>query len=46
MIPWHGGLIGCAVDDIRGDDTVREDSLEDEVIPRCREDVEKYNGGA
>ena len=45
MIPWHGGLRGCAVDVSRGDGTVREDSLKDEVLPRCREDVEQYNGG-
>ena len=37
---------GCAFDISRGDGTAREDSLEDEVIPRCREDVGKYNGGA
>ena len=42
----HGGLRGCAVDVNRGDSTVREDSLEDEVLPKCREDVEWYNGGA
>ena len=40
MIPWHGGLRGCAVDVGRGDCTVREDSLENEVLPKCREDVE------
>ena len=40
MIPWYGGLRGCAVDVRRGDGTVQEDSLEDEVLPRCREDVE------
>ena len=40
MIPWHGGLRGFDVDVSRGDGTVREDSLENEVLPRCREDVE------
>ena len=39
MIPWRGGLRCCAVDVSRGDGTVREDSQEDEVLPRCREDV-------
>ena len=34
MIPWHGGLRGCAVDVSRGDGKAREDSLENEVLPR------------
>ena len=45
MIPWHGGLRGCAIDVGRGNGTVREDIVEDEVLPRCRGDVEQYNGG-
>ena len=40
MIPWHGGLRGRVVDVSRGDGTVQEDRLEDEVLLRCREDVE------
>ena len=34
MIPWHGGLRGCAVDVSLGDGKAREDSLENEVLPR------------
>ena len=34
------GLRGCAIDVSRGDGTVREDIVEDEVLPRCREHVE------
>ena len=40
MIPWHGDLTGCAGDVSRDDGTVRKDSLEDKVLPRCREGVE------
>ena len=40
VIPWHGGLRGCAVDVSRGGVPVREDSLESEVLPRCRQDAE------
>ena len=40
MIHWRGGLRGCAVDVSRDDGTVREDSLEDKVLPGCSEDVE------
>ena len=42
MIPWHGGLRGCAVDVSRGSSTVREDSLGDKVLLRCREHVQQY----
>ena len=40
VIGSHGGLRGCAVAVSPGDGTDREDSLVDEVLPRCREDFE------